>query len=110
MQQPTVIAPTEDTLNTRYLVTAKGYNALSETLEQRGQRAAQRVALMVLEEITQHHLTGAEISRRSGVSYSTLRRKLNGDTPFKVGDLWKIANALDATVMDLVPSDEEVDR
>lgn len=80
-----------------------------ETPDDRAKRRAYRVAVKVRHQLDRHHVTVAEVCRRTGIPRSTMNRKLNGTTPFKVSDLWDISNALGATFMDLVPA-EEVSR
>ena len=73
----------------------------------RGKGSAYRVALMVRSQLDRHHVSVAEVCRRSGISRSSMTRKLSGRVSFTVGDLWKISAALNASVMDLVPTEAE---
>lgn len=47
-------------------------------------------------------MTGTELARESGVPYRTLMRCLNGERPFTVDELARIAAALDVALTKLL--------
>lgn len=54
-----------------------------------------------------HHLSQAELSRRTGISANYLNKRFNQELPFTTNDLEKIAAALNLSIPALVADAEQ---
>jgi transcriptional regulator with XRE-family HTH domain len=55
------------------------------------------VAAEVRAEMGRKQVTGVALARKLGVSHAYVSRRLNGETPFDVGDLERIAGILEVS-------------
>ena len=63
---------------------------------------AQRVADNVRAEVARRKVSQTSLAQLVGIRQQALSRRLNGNTPFRIDELFAIAEALDTTVSELV--------
>lgn len=67
------------------------------------QTPAEWIAATIRAELARRKLSGRQLAVRMDMPVNTLRRRLNGETPFDVAELVAIADILDVPVVDLLP-------
>lgn len=63
---------------------------------------AKAVAREINRLLDEHGWSGRELSRRTGIHYASITRKLSGASDFDLNDLQKVCAALDVDVTDLM--------
>lgn len=63
---------------------------------------AQRVADNVRAEVARRKVSQTSLAELVGIRQQALSRRLNGNTPFRIDELFAIADALDVNVTELV--------
>jgi transcriptional regulator with XRE-family HTH domain len=66
---------------------------------------SRRVAEEIRAMMARRRISGRELARKLGVSQSWVSYRLTGIQPIDLNDLQRIAEALDVTVLDLLPRD-----
>lgn len=61
------------------------------------------LGLTINETISRHGYTRNQISKLTGIPYTTLTRKLEGHADFTIRELGNIAKTLDLTLGELIP-------
>ena len=47
-----------------------------------------------------------DVAAALGIAQSTLSRKLRGERPWEIGELYKLAEILEISIMDLIPNEQ----
>lgn len=80
-----------------------------QTTPPRG-RLREHVAEEIRVLLARRKMSGAELARRTGITQSTMSRRMTGETPFDMDDLEAIAEVLQIDVTDLIPREGRSNR
>jgi transcriptional regulator with XRE-family HTH domain len=68
----------------------------------RGRYVADRVAANVRAELARHRITQAAAAERTGITQSSLSRRLTCEQPFDIAELAELADLMGINLVDLV--------
>ena len=75
--------------------------ARDDLRDREGRTLAEYVTDQVNEAIAQSRLSIRAVAELSGINHETLRRRINGDTPFTINEVARLARALDLSLIEL---------
>lgn len=79
----------------------RGVPTRDDLRDHQGRTLAEYVTDQITEAIARSKMSIAAVAELSGINHETLRRRINGDTPFTINEVGRLASALDLSLIEL---------